>query len=89
LIEFQLTDLSKLGVTSFGVSINQLQDNSRRDCNLLRLPMRSLDGIVAAPHYLVSILINIVASLPGFTILSTIEEDYREIGVMKRWHSAT
>ena len=43
-----------------------------------------VDGIVAAVIILISLLLSLIALLClRFTILSTIEEDYREIGVMK------
>lgn len=85
LIEFQLTDLSKLREFSNAyVSSNLPNKGPAVDYNLFKTLNVLTDGIVAAVMILVSILINIVALLSlGFTILATIEEDYREIGVMK------
>ncbi|HEX6306041.1 MAG TPA: ABC transporter permease [Anaerolineales bacterium] len=85
LIEFQLTDLSKLREFSNAyVSSNLPMKGPAVDYNLFKTLNVLTDGIVAAVMILVSILINVIALLSlGFTILATIEEDYREIGVMK------
>ena len=85
LIEFQLTDLSKLSEFSNAYQSSNLPRNGPAvDYNLFKALNALTDGIVAAVIILVSILLNIVAILClRFTILATIEEDYREIGVMK------
>lgn len=85
LIEFQLTDLSKLSEFSNAYETSNLpQQGPAVDYNLFKLFNALTDGIVAAVIILVSFLINVIALLClGFTILATIEEDYREIGIMK------
>ena len=85
LIEFQLIELSKLSEFSTAYQSTSLPKTGPAvDYNLFKTLNALTDGIVAALIILVSLLINIVALLClGFTILSTIEEDYREIGVMK------
>lgn len=85
LIEFQLTDLSQVSEFSTAYQSSSLPKTGPAvDYNLFKTLNALTDGIVAAVIILVSILINILALLClGFTILSTIEEDYREIGVMK------
>lgn len=85
LIEFQLTDLNKLSEFSTAYQSASLPKTGPAvDNNLFKTLNALTDGIVAALIILVSILINIVALLClAFTIHSTIEEDYREIGVMK------
>lgn len=85
LIEFQLIDSSKISEFSTAYQSTSLPKTGPAvDYNLFKTLNALTDGIVAALIILVSLLINIVALLClGFTILSTIEEDYREIGVMK------
>lgn len=85
LIEFQLTDLSKLSEFSNAYETSNLpQQGPAVDYNLFKLFNALTDGIVAAVIILVSFLINVIALFClGFTILATIEEDYREIGIMK------
>lgn len=85
LIEFQLTDLDKLSEFSTAYqSANLPKIGPAVDYNLFKTLNALTDGIVAALIILVSLLINIVALLClAFMIHSTIEEDYREIGVMK------
>ncbi|HSL45742.1 MAG TPA: FtsX-like permease family protein [Anaerolineales bacterium] len=85
LIEFQLTDLSQLSEFSTAYQSTSLPKTGPAvDYNLFKTLNALTDGIVAALIILVSLLINIVALLClAFTIHSTIEEDYREIGVMK------
>ena len=85
LIEFQLTDLSKISEFSNAYASSSLPKTGVAvDYNLFKKLNMITDGIVAAVIILVSILITIIALLClGFTILATIEEDYREIGVMK------
>lgn len=85
LIEFQLTDLSKLSEFSNAYETSNMpQQGPAVDYNLFKLFNALTDGIVAAVIILVSFLINVIALFClGFTILATIEEDYREIGIMK------
>jgi putative ABC transport system permease protein len=85
LIEFQLTDRAKLGEFSSAYQSSGLpKQGPAIDINLLRTMNALTDGIVAALLILISVLINVVALLClRFTILASIEEDYREIGVMK------
>lgn len=85
LIEFELKDLATLSDFS-----NRYQDSTLPakgpavDYNLFKALNAITDGIVAAVIILVSLLLNIIALLClRFTILTTIEEDYKEIGVMK------
>jgi len=52
--------------------------------SLLKLMNSLTDGIVAVVIILIAILLILIAALClRFTMLATIEEDYREIGVMK------
>jgi len=85
LIEFQLHDFGKISEFSNAYAASNLPKKGPAiDYSLLKVLNALTDGIVAAVIILVSILINIIALLClGFTIHSTIEEDYREIGVMK------
>jgi len=54
------------------------------DIKLLKMLNIITDGLVFVVIFFISILLNIIAILClRFTILSTIEEDYKEIGVMK------
>lgn len=85
LIEFKLTDLSK--VTEF---TNQYQSSQLPkkgpsvDYNTFKLLNALTDGIVAVIIMLISIILVLISMLClRFTFLSTVEEDYREIGVMK------
>jgi putative ABC transport system permease protein len=85
LIEFQLTDIKKIREFSNAYESSKLPDKGPAiDYNLLKTMNAIIDGVLAAVIILVSFLVNIIALLClGFTILATIEEDYREIGVMK------
>jgi putative ABC transport system permease protein len=85
LIEFQLFDLKKIGeFTNSYESSNMPNKGPAIEYSLFKMMNALTDGIVAAVIISVSLLINIIALLClGFTILATIEEDYREIGVMK------
>lgn len=85
MIEFQLNDLSKLSqfVTSYQSS-KLPQNGPNLDYSMLKLVNAIADGVVVVVILLVSILLILVAMLClRFTLLTTIEEDYREIGVMK------
>ena len=85
LIQYILTDLSKVGeFTQAYESSNLPQKGPTVNYNLFKIVNAISDGIVVVVIILVSILLNIIALLCiRFTIITTIEEDYREIGVMK------
>jgi putative ABC transport system permease protein len=85
LIEFLLTDPERTeefaaayeaaGLPARGPAVDQ---------NLFRMLNALTDGIVAAVVVILSVLLMVIAILClRFTILASIEEDYREIGVMK------
>ncbi len=84
-IGFQLKDLSRIGEFSSAYRLSGLpQKGPTIDYGLLKTLNSLTDGLVAAVIILISFLLNVVALLClRFTILATIEEDYREIGVMK------
>lgn len=68
--EYSLSDMPKKGPTI--------------DIELLKVLNVITDGLVFVVVFFISLLLNIIAVLClRFTILSTIEEDYKEIGVMK------
>ncbi|REK54652.1 MAG: ABC transporter permease [Thermobacillus sp.] len=85
LIEFRLTDSGKLG------EFNKLYQSSNLpkvgpsiDLNMFRLLNALTDGVIAVVTIFVSLLLILIAMLcVRFTLLSTLEEDYREIGVLK------
>lgn len=85
LIEFRLADPGKLG------QFNTLYQSSAMpktgpsiDLNLFRMLNALSDGVIAAVTLLVSLLLMLIALLcVRFTLLATLEEDYREIGVLK------
>ncbi len=85
MIEFQLTDLNKISkFTNDYQSSNLPQRGPTVDYSLFKTLNALTDGIVAVVIILVSILLIIIALLClRFTILTTMEEDYKEIGVMK------
>lgn len=85
LIEFLLTDQSKLSeFRNAYQSANLPKKGPNIDYNLFMTLNAITDGVVAVVIILVSILLNVIAILCiRFTILAVIEEDYREIGVMK------
>ncbi|MCK4258159.1 MAG: FtsX-like permease family protein [Halanaerobiales bacterium] len=85
LIEFLLTDLSKISEFTNAYALSNLpQKGPTIDYNLFKTLNALSDGIIVVVIILVSILLNIIALLCiRFTIITTIEEDYREIGVMK------
>ena len=84
-IGFQLHDLSKIGEFSNSYRLSGLpQKGPTIDYGLLKTLNALTDGLIAAVIIFISFLLNIVALLClRFTILATIEEDYKEIGVMK------
>lgn len=85
LIEFQLTDLNKLNeFRNEYLSANLPKKGPAIDYHLFKTLNAITDGIMAAIIIFVSLLINIIAILCiRFAILSAIEEDYREIGMLK------
>lgn len=85
LIEFQLKDISKLSQFEEDYQASGLpQKGPSIDFSLFKILNAIADGIVVVVIILVSLLLNIIAILCiRFTILAAIEEDYKEIGVMK------
>ncbi|GGG59788.1 FtsX-like permease family protein [Paenibacillus radicis (ex Gao et al. 2016)] len=85
LIEFQLTDLSKLSEFHNAYQASNLPNKGPAiDLPLLKTLNSLTDGVIAVVILLVSLLLILIAILClRFTMLATIEEDYREIGVMK------
>jgi len=84
-IGFQLNDLSQLAEFGSSYKLSNLpQKGPPIDYDLLKMLNALTDGLIAAVIIFISLLLNIVALLClRFTILATIEEDYKEIGVMK------
>ena len=85
LIEFQLVDDSQISAfTSAYQASNLPQTGPAVDQGLFRLINSLSDGLVAGVVILMSLLLIIIAILClRFTLMATIEEDTREIGVMK------
>lgn len=85
LIEFRLKDLSMLGAFETAYATANLNANGPTVTYPLIKMLNSLsDGMMAAVILLVSALVTGIAFLCiRFTLLAKIEEDYREIGVMK------
>lgn len=85
LIEFRLKDLSELGAFETAYSSAGLPANGPSlTWPLFRMISAVSDGILIAVILLISLLVIIIALLCiRFTLLAKIEEDYREIGVMK------
>ncbi|WP_028562060.1 ABC transporter permease [Paenibacillus pinihumi] len=85
LIEFRLTDLGALSAFSNQYQASDLPKKGPMvDYSLFRMLNALTDGVVAAVIILVSLILNVIAILCiRFTMLATIEEDYREISVMK------
>lgn len=84
LIEFQLFDLKKLNQFSNEYQFSKLPKNGPTIYYLLYKILNSItDGFIIGIITLLSILLIIVAILSlRFIILTTIEEDYKEIGIM-------
>ncbi|MDR2176781.1 MAG: FtsX-like permease family protein [Treponema sp.] len=84
-IEFLLTDTGRLPEFTAAYQNAGLPDTGPAiDINLLRLMNALTDGITAVIVFLVSLLLVGIAFLClRFAILGALEEDYREIGVMK------
>ncbi|MDO3410489.1 FtsX-like permease family protein [Saccharibacillus sp. CPCC 101409] len=85
LIEFRLRDAGQIGQFASDYQGSDLPKTGPSvDYSLFKLLNALTDGIVAAVVILVSLVLNVIAILCiRFTMLATIEEDYREIGVMK------
>ncbi len=85
LIEFRLKDLSKLGAFETAYTAAGLNANGPTITFPLFKTINAIsDGLMIAVILLVSALVVAVAFLCiRFTLLAKIEEDYREIGVMK------
>jgi putative ABC transport system permease protein len=85
LIEFRLKDLSTLGAFGTAYTTAGLETNGPTITYPLFKTINALsDGMMIAVILLVSILVVAIAFLCiRFTLLAKIEDDYREIGVMK------
>jgi len=85
LIEFRLHDFSNLKEFTTQFQNSGLpQQGPFVDYSLFQLLNGLGDGIIAAVIIVISIILNLIAILCiRFTMLATMEEDYREIGVMK------
>ncbi len=85
LVEFLLTDAGQVDEFSKAYLSSGLPKKGPSvDRNLFRTLNALTDGIVAGVVIVLSLLLMVIAILClRFTILATIEEDYREIGVMK------
>ncbi|RXZ78686.1 ABC transporter permease [Paenibacillaceae bacterium] len=91
LIEFRLADASMLNqFRNDYQSSNLPRHGPSIDYPLFKSLNAITDGILAAVIILVSLLLSVIAILClRFTLLAAIEEDYREIGIMKAigiWH---
>ena len=93
LIEFRLSDPDMVGDFAEAYQAADLPDlGPAVDYRLFRMLNALSDGMVAAVVIMLSLLLMIIALLClRFTILAAMEEDYREIGIMKavgmnRWH---
>src|SRR6056297_703110 len=85
LITFQLKNINDLKEFRNQYSQSNLpQKGPTIDIQLLRLMNSLSDGLIAAVIILISILLCVISLLClRFVILLTLEEDYKEIGVMK------
>ena len=85
LIEFRLKDLSDLSEFESAYSASQMPANGPTlSWPLFRMISAVSDGIMIAVILLVSVIVILIALLSiRFTLLAKIEDDYREIGVMK------
>ena len=85
LIEFLLTDAGRVDEFSAAYLASSLPKKGEAlDQSVFKLFNALTDGIVAGVVIVLSLLLMIIALLClRFTMLATIEEDYREIGVMK------
>jgi len=85
IIEFQLTDVNKINeFETLYQSSNLPQKGPSITYSLFKTLNSLTDGIIAAVLIIISALLMLIASLCiRFTIMTSMEEDYREIGVMK------
>ncbi len=85
LIEFRLKDISALGAFETAYTSAGLDANGPTLTYPLFKTMNAIsDGLMIAVILLVSVLVVMIAFMCiRFTLLAKIEEDYREIGVMK------
>ncbi|PFW85793.1 ABC transporter permease [Bacillus sp. AFS075960] len=85
LIEFQLTDVDKINEFENLYQSSNLPQKGPSITYALFKTLNSLtDGIIAAVLIIISALLMLIAMLCiRFTIITSMEEDYREIGVMK------
>ncbi|KAA0769569.1 ABC transporter permease [Bacillus sp. AR2-1] len=85
LIEFQLTDVNKIKeFENLYQSSNLPQKGPSITYSLFKTLNSLTDGIIAAVLIIISALLILIAILCiRFTIMTSMEEDYREIGVMK------
>ncbi|MGN5653107.1 ABC transporter permease [Bacillus sp. Brlt_9] len=85
LIEFQLTDVNKINeFETLYQSSNLPQKGPSITYSLFKTLNSLTDGIIAAVLIIISALLMLIAMLCiRFTITTSMEEDYREIGVMK------
>ncbi|WP_019910464.1 ABC transporter permease [Paenibacillus sp. HW567] len=85
LIEFRLKDLSALGAFQTAYTSAGLEANGPTiTYSLFKMLNAISDGLMIAVILLVSVLVVAIALMCiRFTLLAKIEEDYREIGVMK------
>ena len=85
LIEFQLTDVNKINeFQNLYESSNLPQKGPSITYSLFKTLNSLTDGIIAAVLIIISALLMLIAMLSiGLTITTSMEEDYREIGVMK------
>ena len=85
LIEFRLTDLAALGAFELAYTSAGLETNGPTiTYPLFKMVNGLADGLMIGVILLLSTLVTAVAFLCiRFTLLAKIEEDYREIGVMK------
>jgi putative ABC transport system permease protein len=85
LIEFRLSDPDMVGDFAEAYQTADLPDRGPAvDFRLFRMLNALSDGMVAAVVVMLSLLLMVIALLClRFTILAAMEEDYREIGIMK------
>lgn len=85
LVEFQLKNLQDLRAFSKTYQASDLLQNGPiLDHNLYRVLNSVTDGMTIGIIILVSVLLTLIAILClRFTLLTTMEEDYRQIGIMK------
>lgn len=85
LIEFRLTDLSQVGSFQTAYTTEGLEANGPTlTYSLFKMLNAISDGLMIAVILLVSLLVVIIAMMCiRFTLLAKMEDEYRDIGVMK------